>query len=194
MEENKNQGVIDNSADKQPEQAEQQNEQKTYTQDEVLKLLQSESDRRVTQALAKQQKKYEKQLSLSNLDEAERTKAEKDMRIQELEEQLKEFTILQNKNEVIKVLTARNLNPAFADLIAIGDDLEEAQNRIASLDKLFKAAVQDEVKKRLAGGVPKAGLSTSDEITPEKFKKMTLAQKSELYRNNPELFEKLTGK
>ncbi len=191
MEENKNQGVIDNSAN---EQAEQQNEQKTYTQDEVLKLLQSESDRRVTQALAKQQKKYEKQLSLSNLDEAERTKAEKDMRIQELEEQLKEFTILQNKNEVIKVLTARNLNPAFADLIAIGDDLEEAQNRIASLDKLFKAAVQDEVKKRLAGGVPKAGLSTSDEITPEKFKKMTLAQKSELYRNNPELFEKLTGK
>lgn len=191
MEENKNQGVIDNSAN---EQAEQQNEQKTYTQDEVLKLLQSESDRRVTQALAKQQKKYEKQLSLSNLDEAERTKAEKDMRIQELEEQLKEFTILQNKNEVIKVLTARNLNPAFADLIAIGDDLEEAQNRIASLDKLFKTAVQDEVKKRLAGGVPKAGLSTSDEITPEKFKKMTLAQKSELYRNNPELFEKLTGK
>ena len=191
MEENKNQGVIDNSAN---EQTEQQNEQKTYTQDEVLKLLQSESDRRVTQALAKQQKKYEKQLSLSNLDEAERTKAEKDMRIQELEEQLKEFTILQNKNEVIKVLTARNLNPAFADLIAIGDDLEEAQNRIASLDKLFKAAVQDEVKKRLAGGVPKAGLSTSDEITPEKFKKMTLAQKSELYRNNPELFEKLTGK
>ena len=191
MEENKNQGVTDNSAN---EQTEQQSEQKTYTQDEVLKLLQSESDRRVTQALAKQQKKYEKQLSLSNLDEAERTKAEKDMRIQELEEQLKEFTILQNKNEVIKVLTARNLNPAFADLIAIGDDLEEAQNRIASLDKLFKTAVQDEVKKRLAGGVPKAGLSTSDEITPEKFKKMTLAQKSELYRNNPELFEKLTGK
>lgn len=191
MEENKNQGVTDNSAN---EQTEQQSEQKTYTQDEVLKLLQSESDRRVTQALAKQQKKYEKQLSLSNLDEAERTKAEKDMRIQELEEQLKEYTILQNKNEVIKVLTARNLNPAFADLIAIGDDLEEAQNRIASLDKLFKTAVQDEVKKRLAGGVPKAGLSTSDEITPEKFKKMTLAQKSELYRNNPELFEKLTGK
>lgn len=183
MEENKNQGVTDNSAN---EQTEQQSEQKTYTQDEVLKLLQSESDKRVTRALAKQKKKCEKQLSLSNLDEAERNKAEKDMRIQEFEEQLKEFTILQNKNEVIKVLTARNLNPAFADLIAIGDDLEEAQNRIASLDKLFKAAVQDEVKKRLAGGVPKAGLSTSDEITPEKFKKMTLAQRSELYRNNPE--------
>ncbi len=185
--ENKN---LDNGADE----SNQQQQTKTYTEEEVLALIQSEADKRVSQALKTQQKKYEKQLSLSNLDEAERNKAEKDMRIQELEEQLKEFTILQNKNEVIKVLTARNLNPAFADLIAIGDDLEEAQNRIASLDKLFKAAVQDEVKKRLAGGVPKAGLSTSDEITPEKFKKMTLAQKSELYRNNPELFEKLTGK
>ena len=33
---------------------------KTYTQDEVLSLLQSETDRRVSEALKKQQKKYEK--------------------------------------------------------------------------------------------------------------------------------------
>ena len=176
------------------EQKEENQETKTYTQEEVLKLLQSETDKRVTQALAKQQKKYEKQLSLSNLDEVERTKAEKDMRIQELEEQLREYTVLQNKNEVIKVLTARKLNPAFADLIAIGDDLEEAQKKIESLDKLFKAAVQEEVKSRLAGGTPKTGLSTGGEITVEQFKKMTLAQQSELYKNNPELFRKLTGK
>lgn len=186
MEENKNKTN--------PDVDEQKEETKTYTQEEVLKLLQVESDKRVTQALAKQQKKYEKQLSLSNLDEAERTKAEKDMRIQELEEQLKEYTVLQNKNEVIKVLTARKLNPAFADLIAIGDDLEEAQKKIETLDKLFKAAVQEEVKSRLAGGTPKTGLSTGDEITAEQFKKMTLAQQSELYKNNPELFRKLAGK
>ena len=34
-------------------------EVKTYTQDEVLALLQSETDKRVSQALKKQQKKYE---------------------------------------------------------------------------------------------------------------------------------------
>ena len=39
-------------------------ETKTYTQEEVLKLLQSETDKRVSQALKTQQKKYEKQLSL----------------------------------------------------------------------------------------------------------------------------------
>ena len=61
---------------------------KTYTQEEVLALLQSETDKRVSQALKTQQKKYEKQLSLSKLDGSEREKAEKDNRIQELEEQL----------------------------------------------------------------------------------------------------------
>ncbi len=63
-------------------------ETRTYTQDEVLALLQSETDKRVTAALKTQQKKYEKQLSLSKLDGDERAKAEKDNRIAELEEQL----------------------------------------------------------------------------------------------------------
>ena len=38
----------------------QQEETKTYTQEEVLALLQSETDRRVTEALKKQEKKYQK--------------------------------------------------------------------------------------------------------------------------------------
>lgn len=59
---------------------------KTFTEEEVLALVQREADKRVTQALATQQKKYEKQLSLSKLDGNEREKAEKDNRIAELEE------------------------------------------------------------------------------------------------------------
>ena len=66
---------------------ENKHETKTYTQEEVLALLQSESDKRVTAALKKQQQKYEKQLSLSKLDGDEREKAERDKRIGELEEQ-----------------------------------------------------------------------------------------------------------
>ena len=50
-------------------------ETKTYTQEEVLALLQSETDKRVNQALKTQAKKYEKQLSLSKLDGDEREKA-----------------------------------------------------------------------------------------------------------------------
>ena len=99
---------------------------KTYTEEEVQALLQSESDRRVNQALAKQKKQYEKQLSLSALDTEARVQAEKDLRIQELEEQLKEFNVLQAKTEVVKVLNERGLNPQFADILAIGDDTAAA--------------------------------------------------------------------
>ena len=112
------------------QQNEPQTEPKTYTAEEVQQLLQSEADRRVQQALATQQKKFEKQLSLSKLDGAEREKAERDQRIAELEEQLREFTVEKNKSELKSVLSARGLSTEFADIVKISDNLEEAQANI----------------------------------------------------------------
>lgn len=172
---------------------EQEQEVKTYTQEEVDMLLQRESDRRVSGALAKQKKEYEKKLSLASLDENQRAVAEKDNRISELEEQLKEFRILQAKNEVIKVLDARGLSPQFADLIAIGDDVAEAQERIEALDNLFKKAVQDEVKRRLASPTPKVG-SNDGELDKDAFKRMSIKERNDLYTKNPELYKKLSGR
>lgn len=68
-------------------------EASTFTKEEVLALIQSESDKRVAQALKTQQRKFEQKLSLSQLDGDEREKAEKDQKIKELEEQLAEFQI-----------------------------------------------------------------------------------------------------
>ena len=166
-------------------------EVKTYTQEEVLALLQSETDKRVSQALKTQQKKYEKQLSLSKLDGDERAKAEKDNRIAELEEQLAQFTIERNKSELKSVLSTRGLSAEFADIINISDDIEASQANIDKLDKLFKAAVKAEVEKRLAGNAPKGNNSAPAEITKESAKKMSMAQLAELERTNPELFNKL---
>lgn len=163
-------------------------EVKTYTQDEVMQLLQSEADKRVDAALKKQAKKYEKQLSLSGLDEQQREQAQKDIRIQELEEKLKEFNVMQTKAEVTKVLNARGLSSQFADLIEIGEDVEEAQQRIDMLDKLFKQAVKTEVEKRISTTAPKTGTCKTEGLTKEDFNKMTLAQQSELYNENKELY------
>lgn len=166
-------------------------ETKTYTQEEVFALLQSETDKRVSQALKTQQKKYEKQLSLSKLDGSEREKAEKDNRIAELEEQLAQFTIERNKSELKSVLSSRGLSAEFADIISITDDIETSQANIDRLDKLFKAAVKAEVEKRLAGSVPKGNATSPAEITKESAKKMTMAELSALEKSNPELFNKL---
>lgn len=172
------------------QQNEPQTEPKTYTAEEVQQLLQSEADRRVQQALATQQKKFEKQLSLSKLDGAEREKAERDQRIAELEEQLREFTVEKNKSELKSVLSARGLSAEFADIVKISDNLEEAQANIEKLDKLFKDAVKNEVEKRLAGNTPK-GNNVSTKLTKETARKMTIAEMNELAEKDPALFKEL---
>ena len=165
-----------------------ENEQvKTYTEEEVLKLIQSESDKRVTEALKKQNRKHEKELSLSRLDGDEREKAEKDNRIAELEEKLAQFEVEKNKSELKSVLASRGLSAEFADIINITDDIAASQANIDKLDKMFKAAVKAEVEKRLAGNVPKGnGGKEAAEITKETAKKMSLAELNELLIKDPE--------
>ena len=168
-----------------------QDEVKTYTQEEVMALIQSETDKRVTAALKTQQKKYEKQLSLSKLDDDAREKAEKDNRIAELEEQLAAFHIERNKSELKSVLASRGLSAEFADIVTISDDIEASQANIDKLDKLFKAAVKAEVEKRLAGKTPKGNGGEPAELTKESAKTMSMAELNKLAETNPELFNKI---
>ena len=187
MENTENINVNENTQEQTPE-------VKTYTQEEVLALLQSETDKRVTAALKTQQKKYEKQLSLSKLDGDERAKAEKDSRIAELEEQLAAFQIERNRSELKSVLSSRGLSAEFADIIAINDDIEASQNNIDKLDKLFKAAVKAEVEKRLAGtGRDVKGNGSPAALTKETFENMTTDERQALYQRNPELYKALRG-
>lgn len=187
MDENMNNSTVETTEN----QVTETQETKTYTQEEVMALLQKESDRRVNQALKSQQKKYEKQLSLSKLDGDEREKAEKDSRIAELEEQLAQFQIEKNRSELKSVLASRGLSAEFADIISINDDIEASQANIDKLDKLFKAAVKAEVEKRLAGNAPKGNGASSTEVTKESAKKMSMAELNELAARDPELFDKL---
>ena len=166
-------------------------ETKTFTQEEVLKLLQQEGDRRVSEALKKAQKKHDKELSLSRLDGDEREKAEKDNKIAELEEKLAQYEIEKNKSELKSVLASRGLSAEFADIILISDDIEASQANIDKLDRLFKKAVQIEVEKRLAGNAPKGNAATSTELTRETAKKLSLAEMNALAEREPEKFNKL---
>lgn len=170
-----------------------ENTPKTYTEEEVLALIQSEADKRVNQALKTQQKRYEKQLSLSKLDGDEREKAEKDNKIAELEEKLAQFQVEKNRSELKSVLSSRGLSAEFADIISISDDIEAAQANIDTLDKLFKAAVKAEVEKRLAGNPPKGNSGADPTITKESAKKLTLAEMQKLMDTNPELYNELFG-
>ena len=136
------------------ERAQQSGEQggeRMFTMAEVTALIQSETDKRVTQALKRQEKQFEKKLSLSGLDEQQRALAERDQHIEELEGRLRESQARENRLELIKTLAGRDLPAVFADLIEVGSDPDDAQRKIDALDKAFKMAVEDAVNKRIAG-------------------------------------------
>ena len=166
--------------------------EKTYSEEEVMALLQRETDKRVNQALNKQKKEYDKKLSLSKLDGDEREKAERENRITELEQMIAEMNIERNKSELKSVLSSRGLSAEFCDILNITDDIEASQANIDKLDKLFKAAVRAEVEKRLAGSAPRGnGGGASTEITKDEARKMSMADRQNLYTSNPELYKKL---
>lgn len=174
---------------------EQNNEEQatlTYTQEQVAELLQKETDRRVSSALAKQKKEYEKKMSLTKLDDNEREKAEQANTIAELREQLAAFQIEKNRSELKSVLSSRGLSAEFADIIQIGDDIEAAQANIDRLDKLFKAAVRAEVEKRLAGSSPKGnGAAALGTLTKEQFSKLSIAELQKMRKDRPEEYNRL---
>lgn len=186
MEDNMNNtGVNEN------ENNENQQETKTYSAEEVAKLIQAEADRRTNQALAKQKKEYEKKLSLSSLDEQQRKEAEAQMKIEELQSQLAAFQIEKNRSELKSVLGSRGLSAEFADILSISDDLEESQANIDKLDKLFKAAVKAEVEKRLAGNSPKGSGGQSQPMTKEEFLKLPMHEMQRLMDSNKEFYTNL---
>lgn len=166
---------------------------RTYTEEEVMKLVQSEADKRVTQALETQAKKHRQELSLSKLDDNAREKAEAQNRIAELEEKLAAFEVEKNRSELKSVLAARGLSAEFADVIVIDADLNKSQANIDKLDKLFKAAVTAEIEKRLAGNAPKGNAGATVELTKETAKKMSLEDMNKLAQSDPDKFKSLFG-
>lgn len=188
-EENTNINVNENQ-DPGVENAEQ--ETAALSKEEIQKMMESYADKRVAQALKTQQKKFEQKLSLSQLDGEEREKAEKDQQIKDLQEQLAQFQIEKNRSELKSVLSSRGLSAEFADILAIGDDIEAAQANIDKLDKLFKAAVKAEVEKRIGGDVPNGnGGGNKAPMTKEEFMKLPMYKMQELIDSNPTYYNNL---
>ena len=175
----------------------QEQETKTYTQEEVDKLLQQETDRRVTSALQKQQRKFDAEKAeaekLRDMDEAQKKEYEFNKRVAELEKREKEFALMENKVSATKVLGDRGLPIQFVDYI-VADDAETMMININNFEKAWKAALADAVNARLAQPAPKGSTVTQTGLTKEQFQKMSISQQAELYKTNPELYKTLTAR
>ena len=169
-------------------------ETKTYTQEEVDKLLQSEVDRRITSALKKQAKNNEAKIKeaqkLAQMNESEKFQYELEQREKAIAEKEKALALAENKNEASKILADKGLSLSLVDFV-IAEDAETMNSNIRLLEKAFKDSVKREVEKRLGSSAPKKNLPPDETITKEQAKKMGIRERQQLLMNNPELYAQL---
>lgn len=190
MEENKTTGVEETTETT----TTTETENKTYTQAEVEVMLQKEADKRVTDALKKQERKTADKIKeaskLAQMNEAEKFQYELDQREKAIAEKEKTIALMENKSAASSILAEKGISLSLVDFV-VAEDAETMNANITLLDKAFKASVKAEVEKRLTSSTPKRNLPTDNVITQEVFTKMTARDRALLEANNPELFQEL---
>lgn len=192
MEENKN--IQETGVDTTTDTSTTGTETKTYTQEEVNMLLQRESDRRVSEALKKAEKKNAEKVKeaqkLAQMNENEKFQYELEQREKAIAEKEKALALAENKNIASKILADKGLSLDLVDFV-IAEDAETMNSNIRLLDKAFKDSVKREVEKRLGSSAPKKNLPPDETITKEKAKKMSIIERQNLLTNNPDLYNQL---
>lgn len=140
----------------------------TYTQEEFEKKLQSETDKRVTEALKTAQEKWQKEFEEKL--EAERSEAEKMAKLSAEERAKKEFEQQQEalakeradferdklELEVRKELSKQGMDEEFAPFL-MQADAETSLKNIATFKVAYDKAVEAAVKEQLKGEPPAGG-------------------------------------
>lgn len=167
---------------------------KTYTQEEVDMMLQQEGDRRVSQALKKAEERHQAKVKeaerLAAMNEQEKFQYQLEQREQAIIEKERALALAENKAAATSILAEKGLSTSLVDFV-VAEDADTMNDNIKRLDTAFRASVKAEVEKRLGSANPKKNLPTEDVITKETFRKMSISEQSQLYKNNPELYNSL---
>ena len=169
-------------------------ETKTYTAEEVQQMIEDgrkqaleEANKRAENRLQKQLKEAEK---MAKMNETDRLQYELEQREKAIAEKEHQLSLMENKAEASKILAEKGISVALVDFI-VADEAEVMMDNIKLLEAEFKASVKAEVEKRLATTTPKKNLPV--EMTKESFQKLSIVERTQLLRNNPELYNKLKG-
>lgn len=177
-------------------QVEQTSTPKTYTEEEVQELLQRETDRRVTSALKKQEKKNQEAVreaqKLSQMNEQEKFVYQLEQREAAIAAKEKELALLENKSEASKILAEKGLSLSLVDFV-VAEDADTMSANIKVLEKAFKASVKAEVEKRMTGSTPRKAVTANKTITKEDFAKMSYGDMIALKQSDPELYRQLSA-
>lgn len=182
--------------------AEDDPEPKTYTQDEVDALLQSNGDTRVSEALktakAKWEKDKQKELEKAKSEATELAKLTEEERLQkEFQEEREKFENDKKKFEserlemlATKELAKAGLNPEFAKFL-VADNEENSSANITAFKEMWGKSLESAVKEQLKGDTPPAIDESKTKENPFSKKHFNLTEQAKLFSENPELYKQL---
>ena len=175
---------------------------KTYTQEELDKLLQAETDRKVSKALetskAKWQQEYEAKLQaekseaekLAKMTESERYEAQLKAEREQFEKERAEFKKAQLEAQTIKELSSVGLPTEFSSYL-LADDAETIKSNIDTFKTKWIDAIEKAVDERLKGSTPQTSNKVATTLTKDQFGKLNYHERAKMLQENPNLLQEL---
>ena len=163
---------------------------KTFTQEEVDKMIQKRLSRERKDIEAKIEAERAEAERLAKMSEAEKQQALFKKQVAEFEATKRAFEQEKLLNETSKQLASKNLPIEFAEMLK-AQDAESTFENIKIFEAKFNEAVERLVNERLKGKTPKAQTGAVEGVTKEAFNKMSYKERLELYNSDPELYNKL---
>ncbi len=158
--------------------------EKTFTQDEVNKIVQD----RLAKEKAKNEKAQEEAKKLAKMNAEQKNQ----YMVEQLQKELEEYKTKEAKNDMIKeansMLKDNDITlPDEVVAMLIGDNAEDTKICVDSFSKAFKTAVERAVNEKLKGKTPKqksvAGLTREDILSVKDRQ-----ERQRLIEENEELF------
>lgn len=165
-------------------------EVKTFTQEEVDKIIAKRIAREKKDIEAKIEAERKQAEELAKLSEQEKASKLLEIKEKELEEKIRAFESEKLLNETSKQLASKNLPTEFAEILK-GVDAETTFENIKVFEEKFNAALEIKVNERLRGNVPKVATKVAGTITKEDFAKMSYTDRVKLFNENRELYNQL---
>lgn len=177
---------------------------KTYSEEEVQKLLQAETDRKTTKALQTAREKWEQEYKeklaqekseaekLASMSAEEKARLELNKQKEQFETERQQFLREKMELETVKQLSSQGLPVDFARYV-LADDAETVSNNIKAFKEQWETAISNAVEERLKGRTPKMASTGNTEkvLTKDAFANMSYKDRARLLQADPNLLTKL---
>lgn len=164
---------------------------KTFTQDEVNKIVSQRLERQKEQLKAKEDEA--KKLSRMNAEQKANYELEKaNKRAEEAAAKLARYEMRDSAKQMLADGGFNNADNGLLDLV-VTDTAESTQANVNVLLTAIEAIREDERNKLLAGKTPKVGGKEIKPVSAQELLKMSTAERVKFQRENPAEYARILG-